>query len=463
VAPACLFAVANVMEQCPEPGFPVIEQRAGWYMQKIANHWVVVLLTFIAFLVPVWGYTATASVTWMRMLDLERFRSAGDVWSYLVELRTGIPPVLSALELLWWVHFHDLKLFSGILYPVSIALAFTLALVVQPARPAHRAALFLLGLFLAYQGVEVHAGNPANYDPLFALLLLGYFLLIDAWVRTRRVSWLAMAGLCLSMLELLRPFMIFMLPLFLMVELHRIHLMAPQLTTHRHWSALTAFLLPVVVLSGGWHAHLYLAHDHQITWTNISGYNLQRAWEDMDPEIRAFQRLSDLPHNGELWVDLNTSEIYRKSEELKRMIVGKILENPAGAAVHLANRLATFIDSPTKMYSHDPRGLGIAVYRKVMSALILLLPAYVVASTFLLLRRRRWPWLDQRWWLAVSTLLIALLVTLGEQGEEARFQFTILPMLLAVAGFAADDVTRSLRDKERLLACDKGAPACDWY
>ena len=96
------------------------------------------------------------------------------------------------------------------------------------------------------------------------------------------------------------------------------------------------------------------------------------------------------------------------------------------------------------MYGHD-QGTCIEIYRKVMSALILLLPAYVVASTYLLLRRRRWPWLDRRWWLAVSTLLIALLVTLGEQGEEARFQFTILPMLLAVAGFAVDDVTQRLR------------------
>jgi hypothetical protein len=434
--------------------FSVTERHAG----RIANHQVALLLTFIAFLIPVWGYTATSSVTWMRMLDLESFRSAGDVWSYLVELRTGIPPVLSALELLWWVQFRDLTLFSDILYPISIALAFTLAVSLQPARPVHRTALILPGLFLAYQGVEVHAGNPANYDPLFAALLLGYFLLIEAWAGTRRARWLAAAGLCLSMLELLRPFMIFMLPLFLLAEWHRIHLTAP-----RRRAALTAFLLPVVVLSGGWHLHLYLAHDHQITWTNISGYNLQRAWEDIDPEIRAVQHLSEMPRNGELWADLNTSEIYRKSEELKRMIVGRILENPASAMAHVANRLATLISSPTKMYHHDPQGLGITVYRKVVGALVLLLPAYVVVSAVLLLRRRRWPWLDQRWWLAASTLLIALLVTLGEQGEEARFLFTILPMLLAVAGFALDSVSRSVRDKERRLACDKGAPVCDWY
>ena len=189
----------------------------------------------------------------------------------------------------------------------------------QPARPLHRIALVLAGVFLANRGAEVHAGNPANYDPLFALLLLGYFLLIDSWERSRHTAWLAAAGLCLSLLELTRPFMIFLLPLFLLVEGHRIHLNAP-----RRGLALAAFLLPVVVLSGGWHLHLYLAHDHQITWTNISGYNLQRAWEDFDPEIRAVQHLDQLPRNGELWADLNTTEIYLKSEELKRMIVGKI-------------------------------------------------------------------------------------------------------------------------------------------
>ena len=91
---------------------------------------------------------------------------------------------------------------------------------------------------------------------------------------------------CLALLELTRPFMIFLLPLFLVVEWHRIYLHAP-----RRQSALAAFLLPVVVLSGGWHLHLFLAHDHQIAWTNISGYNLQRAWEDFDPEIRAVQHL----------------------------------------------------------------------------------------------------------------------------------------------------------------------------
>ena len=114
----------------------------------------------------------------------------------------------------------------------------------------------------------------------------------------------------------------------------------------------------------------------------------------------------------------------------------------------MVNRLATFVGSPTKMYGHDPQGPGIEVYRKLVSALVLLLPAYVVASTVSLLRRRRWPWLDLRWWLAASTLSIALLVTLGEQGEEARFLFTILPMLLAVAGFAIDDLAQKLRARE---------------
>jgi hypothetical protein len=415
-------------------------------------------LTFLAFLIPVCGYTATASVTWMRMLDLESFRSVSDVWSYLLDLRTGIPPVLSALELLWWVHFRDLTLFTDILYPITIALSFTLALTLQPARPLLRAALLIVGIFLASRGAEVHAGNPANYDPLFALLFIGYFLLIGTWERSGRTAWLAAAGLCLALVELTRPFMIFLLPLFLVVEGHRICLRAP-----RRPQAFAAFLLPVVVLSGGWHLHLFLAHDHQIAWTNISGYNLQRAWEDFDPEIRAVQHLDQLPRNGELWANLNTTEIYRMSEDLKRMIVGKIAANPADAAVHVVNRLATFVSSPTGMYGHDPQGLDIEIYRKLVSALVLLLPVYVAISTVALLRRRRWPWLDRHWWLAASTLSVALLVTLGEQGEEARFLFTIMPMLLTVAGFAISESAAKIRRVESRASCDKGAPACDWY
>jgi hypothetical protein len=209
--------------------------------------------------------------------------------------------------------------------------------------------------------------------------------------------------------------------------------------------------------------HLYAAHDRQIAWTNISGYNLQRAWEDFDPEIRAVQHLDQLPRNGELWANLNTAEIYRKSEDLKRLIVGKILDDPSGATVHVTNRLATFVSSPVGMYGHDPKGIDIEIYRKLVSALVLLLPIYVAASAVPLLRRRRWPWLDPRWWLAASTLSIALVVTLGEQGEEARFLFTIMPMLLAVAGFAVSDVIGAVRADTDRPDCDKGAPACDWY
>jgi hypothetical protein len=173
--------------------------------------------------------------------------------------------------------------------------------------------------------------------------------------------------------------------------------------------------------------------------------------------------LDQLPRNGELWANLNTTEIYRMSEDLKRMIVGKIAANPADAAVHVVNRLATFVSSPTGMYGHDPQGLDIEIYRKLVSALVLLLPVYVAISTVALLRRRQWPWLDLHWWLAASTLSVTLLVTLGEQGEEARFLFTIMPMLLAVAGFAISESAAKIRRVESSTGCDKGAPACDWY
>lgn len=402
------------------------------------------LLICGAFLVPVWGYTATSAVTWMRTLDLETFRTAADVWDYLAGLRTGIPPVLSTLELLWWVNFRDLTLFSDLLYPLTVASAFALAVLIQPERFRLRAAVLILGLFMAHRGVAVHAGNPANYDPLFALLTLGYFLLVRAWLRDRRPGRLAAAGLCLSLLELTRPFMIFLLPLFLAVEVHRIARTAPGRA-----GALAAFLIPVAILSGGWHLHVWLAHDHQIAWTNVSGFNLQRAWEDFDPDIRSARRLEELPRvregADELWADLNTSEVYRESEALKSLIVARILEDPVRAAGHVLDRLAVFASAPTRMYDRDPQGIGILAYRGVVTVLLLTMAGYAAVGAAVLIRRGCWPWLDQRWWLAASTLLVVILVSIGERGEEGRFIFSILPMLLAVGGFALASVPNSGR------------------
>ena len=402
------------------------------------------LLMCGAFLVPVWGYTATSAVTWMRTLDLETFRTAADVWDYLAGLRTGIPPVLSTLELLWWVNFRDLTLFSDLLYPLTVASAFALAVLIQPERFRLRAAVLILGLFMAHRGVAVHAGNPANYDPLFALLTLGYFLLVRAWLRDRRPGRLAAAGLCLSLLELTRPFMIFLLPLFLAVEVHRIARTAPGRA-----GALAAFLIPVAILSGGWHLHVWLAHDHQIAWTNVSGFNLQRAWEDFDPDIRSARRLEELPRvregADELWADLNTSEVYRESEALKSLIVARILEDPVRAAGHVLDRLAVFASAPTRMYDRDPQGIGILAYRGVVTVLLLTMAGYAAVGAAVLISRGCWPWLDQRWWLAASTLLVVILVSIGERGEEGRFIFSILPMLLAVGGFALASVPNSGR------------------
>jgi hypothetical protein len=65
-----------------------------------------------------------------------------------------------------------------------------------------------------------------------------------------------------------------------------------------------------------------------------------------------------------------------------------------------------------------------------------------VIGAIVLLHRRHRPWFAPRWWFAISVLLIEVLVAIAERGEEGRFLFSILPMLLAVAGFALDDVVR---------------------
>ena len=137
------------------------------------------------------------------------------------------------------------------------------------------------------------------------------------------------------------------------------------------------------------------------------------------------------------------------------MIIGRSDENPTGAAAHVVDRLVTF-SRRQPGYMVNPQGLGIEIYRKLVSALVLLLPAYVAVSSVFLLRRQ-WPWL---------TALVACRIDAvdrvagdaGEQGEEARFLFTILPMLLAVAGFALDDLTEIFVPGSAVFPATKAHP-----
>ena len=230
----------------------------------------------LAFLIPVWGYTATASVTWMRMLDLESFRSAGDVWTYLLDLRTGIPPVLSALELLWWVQFRDLTLFTDNPLPDhhSAGLHAGAGASAGPAAAPHRPCppRRLPG----ESGGRGACRQPSQLRSALRAPAAGLFP-ADRYVGATLSSGLAGGGG-------LMPFAagtdaaIHDLPSAAVPAGRRA---SDPPHAPRRGLALAAFLLPVVVLSGGWHLHLYLAHDHQIAWTNISGYNLQRAWEDL--------------------------------------------------------------------------------------------------------------------------------------------------------------------------------------
>jgi hypothetical protein len=394
-----------------------------------------------ALLAVTWGHRATPAVSWMNQVDLQAFRTAADVREYMAGLRTGIPPLLAVLELSWWVRFRDLSAFTDVLYPICVALAFALAVRAVPGwqatSPGRALAVGTTAVFLAGQGIRVHAGNPALYDAVFGVLLVAYLAASGAWTRTGRPRWMAAAGTALALMELTRPFVLYLLPVLLLVETHRIRGAA-----RGRGRALAFLVLPVALLSGGWHLHLYRAHDGQVAWTNISGFNLQRAWEDFDPAIGDAPRVEPLPGTVDRWADLNTDEFHRRSEALKSLIASKILNDPAGAAAHAFGRVLAFGSAPTKIYHHDPQGVGVAIYRAAVVALNLVVLIHVSARGAALLLRGRCPWLDPRWWPGAAVAAIAIVAALGEKGEEARFVFSILPALLAAACLALDEVPR---------------------
>lgn len=396
---------------------------------------------FSLFLLPVWGYRGDPSVYWMHVIELESFNSPCDVWTYLFALRTGIPPLLSSLELLWWVEFQDLTFFSNIIYPVTIALGFTLAVMIQPARPLPVLIVFFVGLLLAFQGVKVHTRNPAIYDPLFGALLLIYFALINARSHLYCISLNFLSGLVLTMLELTRPFMVFLLPIFVLVEFHRI-----SCKVQHPFRAIIAFSLPLILISGAWHLHLHIAHDGQIAWTNISGYNLKRAWNDFHPEIRKEPNVDELPHraNG-MWADLNRKEVYHSSQAVKKIIITKISAEPTRAAAYAYQRVADFINNPTRINEFNPKNFKFNIYRILIISLEYMVIINVFIGAVLLFCQKRWPWSEDNWWFGACIFLVILLVAIGEKGEEGRFLFSVAPAMLAVVGLKLDKGVRFYR------------------
>ena len=156
----------------------------------------------------------------------------------------------------------------------------------------------------------------------------------------------------LSMTELLRPFVIYFLPILLW----QVWLALKDSPKKYLWY----FLIPLFLFSGLWHAkHLFMYG--QVTWTNHSGFNLYQAWSDMAhmPELEP-----ELPSTFETGPPNINSEVHgRNSRKISQEIMKAIWYRPGVAFVNILKQAGKLLKPETKIYEHDPQHFIFGPYR----------------------------------------------------------------------------------------------------
>ena len=373
--------------------------------------------------------TAFSSTYWMQIFSFQDYRDPEAFRQYLLDLRTGIPPLYSALEIYSFNTWQDNTWIFEDLYQMGMIAMFLLPLFFTRGKEIFLLVSFLIGWIFFRAALLIHEGNPQYYDVLLPCFLLMYLLFSEASFALKDWRFLAplmgfLAGLCLGITELSRPFMLALLPF--LVGYSCFHYL-----NQKQYISLVIFLLPLFIVSGGWHAKLYLYNNGQIIWSNSSGTNLYRAWSFMvDNESLESELQEEAPPilYGR-WNNLNTQVHYENSQVRKAYVWKAIRENPGKTLQRIWEKTLIFIRPQTDLYAHQPRGNFIAVYKVLVKGIYLLFPILVILGIRKIIKRPS-SFFSREWMVVFITGFLSFMPIIGESGEEARFLISVLPFLI---------------------------------
>lgn len=365
------------------------------------------------------------SIVWMNHYAPEDFKSLDAVIQLLTATRLPLPPLLTLAEMANYLHDGTTRWTTVWIYRLSLIAAYVLALVLARKSPVRFAAAFVLAPIFLAATLAIHPAGAWVYDILQPALLLGFFAALAAIVPRRPANVLLalIAGLCLGLAELTRPHMVYLLPLLLAGALARIW---PKRT-----SVIVAFLLPVAVLSGGWHVHQY-ANLGQFSWSNHGGFNLINAWPMVTPPALVPETQERVAPGR--YTQIDTPEHGVNSRRLTRAVLAFAFENPWRATVHVAERLSILLSAPTSYMRSEPRSWILPLYQVAAryAGLYMLLAGGAVALALVLQPRRATDLLGKPDNLLLLTGAFSIvLVAVADHGEEARFLLMLLPLMAA--------------------------------
>jgi hypothetical protein len=384
----------------------------------------------------VWGMErGESAIGWMGIFRYYDLSTGRDALDFFRDLRVPIPPNLAAIEFVDYQLTGDISFATGVLYHAYSVIAYGCVLAL--AYPS-RMRLVLgggLGLLFLDATKYIHPGNAQIYDvaaPCFCLLFVLLLRIATTVSRPKHaVAALALSGFFLSMFELSRPFVIVLLPVILVAAWVRI----------RSGRRFLIFVVPVALLSGGWHAHLLIAHG-ETTGSNHAGFNMWRCWEQQVTGGKPGPTLvpeDDAPLVVDRGPNLNNPQHLVNSKQLQRRISHYIVTHRLASLAFIARRVLAFTAGETNLYWRRPPEKIAHVYSaavRVTSMIFIVgFAALLGRFTWLLVRRR-----DLLGALVgnLDNLILfvgfgsIVILSIGETGEEARFVISILPLLATV-------------------------------
>lgn len=389
------------------------------------------VLFAIAGLVVAGDAAGDLATGWMNIFAVSDFTTTGSVVDFAADLLVPIPIVLSLVEIATYNLFGSTYLITSILYRSSLVFSYVLAFGLFSTSRTRESIGAVVSFVFLWCTLLIHPGNPENYDVLFPFFNL-LFVASLAGVRelngrtgtaVKSAVLCVLAGFSLSMFELLRPFVFYLIPLLLLCAHQRLKALPIRYFAY--------FLLPVLLFSGSWHGYIAARHG-QVTWSNHTGFNLIRAWPMVDPPLLVPES-NDRPLAPDRLENLNTREHLENSRRLQARIFEYIVTHPRESLENAAFRMYQFMKVPTHLHINNPPYPELWLYR-----MLVWLGCLAVVRNLLLLGYRAVTsrgldcFGDPESILSCMAFLYIVLMAVGEAGEESRFWISVLPLLAAL-------------------------------
>lgn len=393
----------------------------------------------LVFLGALWlnGASSSTALTWMSIYVIEDFAdfSWADILTFLLQNKLPLPPVITFLELAAYKISGSTYIVTTLLYKVAFVAPYLIILSFANTSRYRLVTVFVISCLFLFCSIVIHRGNPQGYDVFLPLLIILFIDGVNRSVSSPRsgsqIKYAIWAGCCLSLAELTRPFMIYLLPLLMGVVWLR-YLMCDKSIRVR---LIVSFLVPVVLISGSLHICLYINHQ-QLNFSNHAGFNLHRAWSRLVPLPPLVAEPTIPIVNPERGENFNTKEHKINSERIQNAIFKHWVTHPIQSISFGLSLIRDFMSAPTAIYEHKPTSIFLETYRLVyqlLSALLLInfLIAFVRIIFFSKTRGHDLATTDNLILFVGSCLIV--IFAISEKAEEARFVISTLPFVAAIA------------------------------